>query len=77
MVIGVALIGVITVALGVVFIAGIITTKEIMRASPRHSRQAFEADRQCGEMGKRRALAALLPTRALLYSGGGGQALSG
>src|ERR1700731_1274884 len=40
------------------------TTKEIMRASPRHSRQAFQADRQCGDMGKRRALAALQPTRA-------------
>ena len=36
MVIGVALIGVITVALGDVFIAVIITTKEIMRASPGH-----------------------------------------
>lgn len=35
-----------------------------MRASLRHSRQAFEADRQCGEMRKRRALAALLATRA-------------
>ena len=64
MVIGVALIGVITVALVDAYIAVIITTKEIMRASPRHSRQAFQADRRCGDMGKRRALAALLPTRA-------------
>src|ERR1700719_4760348 len=64
MVIGVALIGVITVALVDAFIAVIITTKEIMRASPRHSRQAFQADRQCGDVGKRRALAALRPTRA-------------
>jgi len=53
MVIGVALIGVIGVALVDAFIAVIITTKEIMRASPRHSRQAFQADRQCGDMGKR------------------------
>ena len=50
MVIGVALIGVITVALVDAFIAVIITTKEIMRASPRHSRQAFQADRQCGDV---------------------------
>ena len=64
MVIGVALIGVITVALVDAFIAVIITTKEIMRASPGHSRQAFQADRQCGDLGKRRALAALRPTRA-------------
>ena len=64
MVIGVALIGVIGVAFVDAFIAVIITTKEIMRASPRHSRQAFQADRQCGDMGKRRALAALQPTRA-------------
>jgi hypothetical protein len=64
MVIGVALIGVIGVALVDAFIAVIITTKEIMRASPRHSRQAFQADRQCGDVGKRRALAALRRTRA-------------
>ena len=64
MVIGVALIGVIGVAFVDAFIAVIITTKEIMRASPRHSRQAFQADRQCGDMGKRRALAVLQPTRA-------------
>jgi hypothetical protein len=71
MVIGVALIGVIGVALIGAFIAVIITTKEIMRASPRHPRQAFRADRQCGDMGKRRALAALRPREPRVTAAGG------